>query len=116
MKEALMDGSVGGVIPFPLSRGQRVSVMVGASLMLSLAMGMRQSLGLFMVPITRDLGLTAADFTFAIAVQNIVWGITQPVIGAFADRWGIRWVGLTGTLVYAAGLALTAYAGAPGLL
>jgi MFS family permease len=94
-----------------LSSAQTASVLVGASVMLSLSMGMRQSLGLFMGPVTRDLGLTAADFTFALAVQNIAWGLTQPFVGALADRFGCRPVALFGVLVYAAGIGLTATAG-----
>lgn len=62
-----------------LSQWQSVSILSGAAIMLSLAMGMRQSLGLFMQPITRDIGISAADFAFALAVQNIVWGIAQPL-------------------------------------
>jgi predicted MFS family arabinose efflux permease len=88
-------------------RAQMLSILIGASVMLSLTMGMRQSLGLFMGPITRDLGITAADFTFAIAIQNITWGLTQPFFGAAADRWGHRPIMLLGAIVYAAGLYLT---------
>lgn len=81
-------------------------ILVGASIMLSLSMGMRQSFGLLLGPVTRDLGVSIADFTFAIAVQNIVWGATQPFIGALADRYGCRYIAPTGAVVYAAGLAL----------
>src|SRR5215470_7667054 len=49
-------------------------ILVGAAVLLSLGMGIRQSLGLFLTPMTRDLGIAAADFTLAIAMQNIVWG------------------------------------------
>ena len=94
-----------------------LSILVGASLMLSLAMGMRQSLGLFLPPITRDLGISAADFTLAIAIQNLAWGVSQPFVGALADRFGFRWVTGTGVLLYAAGLAMTmASTGALGLI
>ena len=70
-----------------LSRIQSVSILFGAALMLSLAMGMRQSLGLFQPQMIRDVGITAAQFSLAIAIQNIVWGLTQPFIGMLADRW-----------------------------
>ncbi|UCE30395.1 MAG: MFS transporter [Burkholderiales bacterium] len=83
------------------------SILLGASLMLSLSMGMRQSMGLFLQPVTQGLGVTAADFTLALAVQNVVWGVTQPFVGALADRWSMRWVGVAGTLVYALGLLVT---------
>ena len=64
--------------------------MIGAGLLLSLGMGIRQSLGLFLTPVTDDLALTAADFTLAVAVQNIVWGLSQAPVGALADRFGLR--------------------------
>jgi MFS family permease len=83
-----------------------LSILIGASVMLSLSMGMRQSLGLFMGDITRGVGITVAEFTFAIAVQNILWGITQPMVGAIVDRFGCRPVTIAGTILYAAGLGL----------
>ncbi len=75
--------------------------------MLTLAMGMRQSFGLFQPHIIKDLGISAADFSFAIAMQNIVWGLTQPFVGMLVDRYGARPIALTGALIYAAGLILT---------
>ena len=68
-------------------------------------MGMRQSFGLLQPHMIRDIGITAADFSLAIAIQNIVWGATQPFMGIFADRHGARPVALFGVLVYALGLA-----------
>jgi predicted MFS family arabinose efflux permease len=73
--------------------------------MLSLAMGMRQSFGLFQPHLIREIGITAADFSLAIAIQNIVWGATQPFMGIFADRYGARPVTLFGVVIYALGLA-----------
>jgi len=72
----------------------------------SLSMGMRQSMGLFMGPLTADLGISAATFSFSLALQNIVWGLSQPVVGALADRYGARPVVFGTALVYAAGLGL----------
>jgi predicted MFS family arabinose efflux permease len=92
------------------------TILIGASLMLCLSMGMRQSLSLFLPPVTRDLALTAADFTFAIAVQNVAWGLSQAPIGMIADKFGLRVAMVIGALVYAAGLAVMATAdGALGL-
>jgi predicted MFS family arabinose efflux permease len=68
-------------------------------------MGMRQSFGLLQPHMIRDIGITAADFSLAIAIQNIVWGATQPFMGILADRHGARPVALFGVLVYALGLA-----------
>jgi predicted MFS family arabinose efflux permease len=89
-----------------LTRIQGWSILCGAAVMLSLAMGMRQSLGLFQPQMIRDIGVTAAQFSFAIAIQNIVWGLTQPFVGMAADRWGARPIAIAGVLLYAAGLGL----------
>ena len=92
-------------------------ILVGAAILLSLGMGIRQSLGLFLTPVTRDLALTAADFTLAVAVQNIVWGLSQAPIGALADRFGLRMTMVAGAAVYVVGLGVMAAAGgAPALL
>jgi predicted MFS family arabinose efflux permease len=84
------------------------AILVGAATMLTLAMGMRQSMGLFQPHIIKDLGITAADFSFAIALQNIVWGLTQPFVGMLVDKYGARPIAVTGASIYALGLAITA--------
>jgi len=82
-----------------------------SGVIISLAMGMRQSMGLFLGPVTAELGLTAATFSFSLALQNIVWGATQPVIGALGDRYGARPVVFVTALIYGAGLLLMMTAG-----
>jgi len=81
-------------------------LLVTSGAIISVCMGVRQSLGLFMRPMTYELGISAATFGFAIAVQNIVWGVAQPFVGAIADRFGPRPVLISTALVYAAGLLL----------
>ena len=93
-----------------LTRFESVLILSSAATMLSIAMGLRQSLGLFQTPVVQDLGLQAADYAMAIAVQNIIWGITQPFAGALVDRFGPRTVAIFGAVIYAAGLAVTATA------
>lgn len=85
-------------------------ILIGASLMLTLSMGLRQSLGIFMQPLTRDIGITVSDFTLAVAVQNLAWGFLQPVAGALTVRYGFRAIMVFGSLLYVAGLALLAAA------
>ncbi len=85
-------------------------ILIGAALLLSLGMGIRQSLGLFLTPITRDLAVTAAEFTLSIAVQNIIWGLSQAPVGAIADRFGLRLTMMAGAAIYAVGLAIMAVA------
>lgn len=95
---------------------QTISVLTGASLMLTMSMGMRQSFGLFVTPVTQDLGISVADFTLAIAIQNFTWGLTQPLIGAFADRLGCRVMTVFGCFLYAGGLGVTMMAEGPAAL
>jgi predicted MFS family arabinose efflux permease len=90
-------------------------LLVTSSIIISICMGLRQSLGLFMRPMTLELGISAATFAFAIALQNIVWGLSQPFVGALADRYGPRPVLIGTALLYAAGLLLMVFARAmPG--
>jgi predicted MFS family arabinose efflux permease len=89
-------------------------ILLGAATMLSLGMGIRQSFGLVMPPLTRDIAVTVSDFALAMSVQNLAWGFLQPVAGALAVRLGFRPVMLAGSVLYAAGLAL--FATAHGLL
>jgi MFS family permease len=98
-------------------RNSTLRILIGAAVLLSLGMGLRQSLGLFLTPVTRDLAVTATSFTLSIAIQNIVWGLSQAPIGAVADRFGLRVTMLAGAVIYVAGLVVMAAArGAPALL
>lgn len=83
-----------------------VLLIVLSGTIISICMGLRQSLGLFMQPMGVDLGISAAAFGFSIALQNIVWGASQPFVGALADRHGARPVLIGTAIVYAAGLLL----------
>jgi MFS family permease len=92
-------------------------ILAGAAAMMSIGMGMRQSLGLFLPPVTHDLALKAADFTFAVAVQNMAWGLFQAPIGAVADKWGLRPAMLAGGVIYILGmLVMLTATGAAGLV
>src|SRR6201986_412058 len=85
-------------------------ILIGASLMLTLSMGLRQSLGIFMQPLTHDVGITVSDFTLAIAMQNLAWGFLQPLAGAMTVRYGFRPIMVVGAFFYIAGLVLMASA------
>ena len=65
-------------------------ILIGASVMLSLGMGIRQSFGLVMPPLTKDIAVTVSDFALAMSLQNLAWGFLQPVAGGLATRWGFR--------------------------
>ena len=85
-------------------------ILIGASLMLTLSMGLRQSLGIFMQPLTHDIGISVSDFTLAIAIQNLAWGFLQPIAGAMTARFGFRIIMMAGAVFYIAGLSLMASA------
>jgi predicted MFS family arabinose efflux permease len=87
-----------------------LSILVGAAVMLSLSMGLRQCFGLIMPPLTRDLAVTVSDFTLAMAVQNLGWGLLQPIAGALAVRLGFRPVMVAGAVFYLIGLLVLASA------
>ena len=81
-------------------------ILIGAAVLMTLSMGVRQSLGLFMQPLTRDVAISVSDFTLAIAVQNLAWGFLQPVTGALAVRTGFRPILLAGAVLFVLGLAI----------
>ena len=78
-------------------------------MVLMLSIGTRQTFGLFLPPMTFDLHWTRETFGFAIALQNIVWGLGQPFAGAIADKFGAARVIVAGGMFYALGLALMAH-------
>jgi len=93
-----------------------VWVIVAAGLILSAAMGVRQTFGLFINPFSFDRGLPVTQIAFAIAVHNLVWGVAQPFAGAAADRYGAAPVVAFGAAAFAAGLALATVSGSAVLL
>src|ERR1700730_3116873 len=95
----------------PRSPAETRLVLIGGAVLFSLGMGIRQSFGLLLTPVTRDLALTAADFTLAVAIQNIVWGLSQAPVGAVADRFGLRITMIAGAALYVVGLTIMAAAG-----
>jgi MFS family permease len=78
-----------------------------------LALGIRQSFGLFLRPMSMDLGWGREVFSFAIALQNLAWGLAMPFAGAIADRYGAGRVLVAGGVAYGLGLAGMAYAASP---
>jgi MFS family permease len=81
-----------------------------AAFLVTVSMGIRQSFGLFMQPVGDAFGVGREFFGFAIALQNLLFGVAQPFVGAIADRYGTRRVVVAGGVVYAAGLVLAALA------
>ena len=92
------------------SRSQVRLILIGTAVLLTLGMGIRQSMGLFVTPVTKDLAISVADFTLALAIQNIVWGLSQALVGGLADRFGLRVTMTAGAAIYVAGLVVMAMA------
>jgi MFS family permease len=79
-------------------------VLICGGLALTIALGTRHSFGLFLLPMTMDLEWNRQTFAFAMALQNLVYGIAQPFTGMIADRFGAARVMIAGTIIYALGL------------
>lgn len=88
-------------------------VLIGGSLILLINFALRASFGVFQIPIGQEFGWPRVEFSLAIAIQNLAWGIGQPIFGALAERWGDRWAIILGAFLYSAGLILTAFATTP---
>ena len=98
-------------------------VLLCGAMIVTLSMGIRHGFGLWLQPITMDRGWTRETFAFALAIQNIAWGIAGPFTGMLADRFGPFRVLAVGGLLYALGLVLMAlstsglaFTGSAGLL
>lgn len=85
-----------------------LGILIAGSLMLAITLGVRHAFGIFLVPMSVSNGWDRELFAMAIAVQNLMWGITQPFVGRYADRHGARSVMVGGGILYAIGLILMA--------
>ncbi len=88
-------------------------VLLGASLILALSLGIRHGFGLFLAPMSGEFGWGREVFAFAIALQNLIWGLSQPFTGALADRFGATRAVLVGGVLYALGLVLMSLSHSP---
>jgi predicted MFS family arabinose efflux permease len=98
-------------------------VLICGAMIVTLSMGIRHGFGLWLAPITGERGWSRETFAFALAIQNLMWGIAGPFAGALADRMGAFRVLIIGSLLYASGLVLMAvsssglaFTGSAGLL
>ncbi len=89
------------------------TVLICGGLILTLAMGIRHGFGLFLQPMSADLHWGRETFALALAVQNLVWGATQPFAGMIADKYGAGRVLIGGTVLYGLGLVTMAHAATP---
>jgi MFS family permease len=89
-------------------------ILIGGCVIIMLGFSIRASFGVFQIPIAAEFGWPRAEFSLAIAIQNLAWGIGQPIFGALAEKFGDRRAIIAGAISYAAGLVLSAYAVTPG--
>ena len=89
-------------------------VLIGGCFIIMISFSIRASFGVFQIPIATEFGWLRADFSMAIAIQNLAWGFGQPLFGAFAEKFGDRRALVLGALVYSAGLVLSSLAVTPG--
>lgn len=88
-------------------------VLIGGCIVILISFAVRASFGVFQIPIAEDFGWLRAEFSLAIAIQNLAWGIGQPLFGAMAEKFGDRRAIIAGALIYALGLVLSAWSVTP---
>jgi MFS family permease len=100
----------------PLPWRAPIVIVLCGCLVSLIAFGPRATLGFFLTPMSSANGWGRDVFAFALAIQNLLWGVGQPIAGAIADRYGTMPVLSVGALLYAIGLALMAHSTTPGVL
>ncbi|MHA6265943.1 MFS transporter [Aliiroseovarius sp. CAU 1755] len=88
-------------------------VLVAGCLIILVSFAIRASFGVFQIPIATEFNWPRAEFSLAIAIQNLAWGIGQPIFGAIAEKIGDRKAIIMGALIYAVGLVASSYAVTP---
>ncbi len=97
----------------PRSAPLLTPVLITGCLIILLSFAVRSSFGVFQIPIAEEFGWLRTEFSLAIAIQNLAWGIGQPIFGAIAEKIGDRKAILIGALIYAAGMVLSAGSTSP---
>ncbi|MDC0660038.1 MFS transporter [Leisingera sp. SS27] len=88
-------------------------VLIVGCIIIMVSFAVRASFGVFQIPIAEEFGWLRSEFSLAIAIQNLAWGIGQPIFGAIAEKIGDRKAIIMGAIVYAAGLVLSAWSTTP---
>jgi MFS family permease len=107
------------VVAAPAQRSVAVPlivIIIAGCVIAAVTNGIRSSFGLFTLPMTADLGVSREAWGMAMAIQNLAWGVAQPIAGGLADRYGTAKVVVAGLVVYALGMVLMVYSPSGGLL
>jgi len=86
-------------------------VLIVSCIIIAVSFAVRASFGVFQIPIAEEYGWLRSEFSLAIAIQNIAWGVGQPIFGAISEKIGERKAIVLGAIIYAAGLVLSAKIG-----
>ena len=100
-------------VPTPANWRTPMVILIAGSACVLMAFGLRASLGLFLKPMSLDLGWGRETFALALAVQNLAWGGFQPFAAAAAEKWGTGRIVALGGVLYAAGLLIMAETATP---
>ncbi|MDQ2095929.1 MFS transporter [Rhodalgimonas zhirmunskyi] len=100
--------------PKPQSTSLMTPVLIAGCVLVLVSFAIRASFGLFQIPIADEFGWARSEFSMAIAIQNLFWGIGQPIFGALAEKIGDRRAIIIGALTYAGGLVASSFATTPG--
>ena len=88
-------------------------VLLVSCVIIAVSFAVRASFGVFQIPVAEEFGWLRSDFSMAIAIQNLAWGIGQPIFGAIAEKVGDRRAIVLGAVIYAAGMVLTSMSSTP---
>ena len=88
-------------------------VLIGGSLILLISFAIRSTFGLFQIPIAEEFLWARSEFSMAIAIQNLAWGIGTPIFSAFAEKFGDRKAITLGLILYAVGVFISSSASSP---
>ena len=91
-------------------------ILIGGCIILLINFAMRASFGVFQIPIAETFDWPRAEFSLAIAIQNLAWGIGQPIFGALAERLGDKFAIILGAILYSLGLVMTALVTTPAAM
>ena len=89
-------------------------ILMASAFLVVVTLGIRQSFGLFLLPVTEAMGTGREAFSLAMAMQNLVWGLASPIAGAMADKFGAARIAAIGAICYAAGLLMMGMIISPG--
>ncbi|WP_424983021.1 MFS transporter [Maritalea sp. S77] len=97
--------------PAATARNPLTLIIISGCLIAMMSFGVRSTAGLFTLPLTSEFGWSRETWGLAFAVQNLIWGLIQPIAGGFADKHGTAKTLIIGTIIYSLGVLLLAYGG-----